>query len=559
MADLDELVIKVDTDAKEADSGLDSLASTLESIKEKCKGGAGLASVAKRLSGINSALNTFKAENASKLNAVATALGGLSSLNGVKLSSTIGTQIGEICKSVSGVDDTAAYKIGEIGNAVRGLSGLDNVTISSSIGNQLGSIVDATVALPPDAKDKLQSLSEGLAPFATLGKAQLTTFINQLGKLPDVVEKLDKADMSKFASQMQDVASCMRPLADEMQRVSNGFSAFPERIQRIITENERLSASNARTGRSFGLLKAGASIAVFRKLGHALADCFSESNKYVEDLNLFTVAMGDAADEAFEYANRVREAIGIDPAEWMRNQGVFKQITSGFGVVEDKANLMSKNLTQIGYDISSFYNIGIEEAMQKVQSGIAGELEPLRRLGYALDQATLQQIAYDHGITQSFNTMNQAQKSQLRYIAIMQQSRNVMGDMARTALTPANALRILKQEVTQLARAVGNILVPGLIKIIPVVQAVVQVLAEAAQFIAGLLGFKLPTIDYSGLGAGIGEAAGGAADLEDSLGGAGAAAKELKKTVMGFDELNLLNAPPETGGGGGGGAWRRSG
>ena len=60
------------------------------------------------------------------------------------------------------------------------------------------------------------------------------------------------------------------------------------------------------------------------------------------------------------------------------------------------------------------------------------ELEPLRRLGYALDVATLQQVAYNHGITESINTMTQAQKSQLRYVAIMEQSGNAMGDLSRT-------------------------------------------------------------------------------------------------------------------------------
>lgn len=97
----------------------------------------------------------------------------------------------------------------------------------------------------------------------------------------------------------------------------------------------------------------------------------------MENLNLFTVTMGKAADEALRYAEVVKEAVGIDPSEWIRNQGMFKQITSGFGVVADKADLMSKNLTQLGYDISSFYNIDMEEAMLKLQSGISGEIEPL--------------------------------------------------------------------------------------------------------------------------------------------------------------------------------------
>lgn len=109
--------------------------------------------------------------------------------------------------------------------------------------------------------------------------------------------------------------------------------------------------------------------------------------------------------------------------------------------------------------------------MQKVQSGIAGELEPLRRLGYALDKATLQQIALNNGITQNIDSMTQAQRSQLRYIAILQQSSNVMGDMARTVVSPANAMRIMKQQLAQFERALGNIISIFATKLIPYVQA----------------------------------------------------------------------------------------
>ena len=69
--------------------------------------------------------------------------------------------------------------------------------------------------------------------------------------------------------------------------------------------------------------------------------------------------------------------MGIDPSEWMRNQGIFMTLATGFGVASERAYLMSKNLTQLGYDISSIYNRPVEEAMQKLKSGFAGELEPL--------------------------------------------------------------------------------------------------------------------------------------------------------------------------------------
>ena len=386
----------------------------------------------------------------------------------------------------------------------------------------------------------------------------LSSTINALKKLPQISESLEKADLGKFAVQMNQVADAMRPLATEMQKVSSGFSAFPIRIQKIIQSNTGLAASNNKAAKSFGVLGTGISSAqakfgiysvVFRQIARTASDWVKESNDYVENLNLFTVAMGDAAESALEYAEAVKEAVGIDPSEWIRNQGVFKQITGGFGVMEEKANLMSKNLTQLGYDISSFYNISIEEAMEKLQSGIAGEIEPLRRLGYAIDVATLQEVAYAHGIEQSVNTMNQAQKSQLRYLAIMEQSGNVMGDMARTVQTPANALRILNQQITQLTRALGNLLIPFLQQIIPYVQAFVEVITDAIQALALLVGFELPEIDYSGLDG----VTSGATDAEDAIEGATGAAKEMKKALLGIDELTILEPTASGGGGGSGG------
>lgn len=405
---------------------------------------------------------------------------------------------------------------------------------------------------------KLQKFAQAMNSLASIQKASgLNSTINSLRKLPEISSSLEKADLEKFATQMNQVANAMRPLATEMQKVANGFSAFPIRIQKIIQSNSGLAASNQKTAKSFGVLGTGISSAqakfgiyliAFRHVASIMSEWVQESNDYIENLNLFTVAMGEYAESAKEYAEEVQSVLGIDPSEWMRNQGVFMQMASGFGVVTDQAALMSKNLTQLGYDISSFYNISIEESMQKLQSGLAGEIEPLRRLGYAIDVASLQQVALNHGITESVNSMSQAEKAQLRYVAIMEQSTNAMGDLARTVQTPSNAIRILNQQITQLTRALGNMLLPILQVIIPWVQAFVEVLTEAAQAIANLLGFTLPTIDYSGLDG----VSAGASSAEDALSGASDAAKEMKRQLLGIDELNIIE--PNTTGGAGGGA-----
>ena len=143
-------------------------------------------------------------------------------------------------------------------------------------------------------------------------------------------------------------------------------------------------------------------------------------------------------------------------------------------------------------------------------------------------------------------SMTQAEKSQLRYVAIMEQSTNAMGDLARTIQTPANAMRILQQQITQLERALGNLLIPILQVVIPYVQAFVEVLTEAVQALAVFIGFELPEIDYSGIE---GVSSSGS-DAEESLEGAADAAKELKNAVLGIDELNIIS-PPETAAGNG--------
>lgn len=464
--------------------------------------------------------------------------------------------IRELSNSLKGLNSgDASQKITRLTNALTALSQVGNVKISSSIANQLTAINTALAGLKWTDGDKLISLANGLRPLSELGKANMTTFINQLSKLPKVIEDLEAADIDKFTQQMTALAAAMKPFADEMQKVSNGFSAFPSKIQKLITSTEKYNASARKATSTTGQFTSGlkalnvAAVAItFRKIGHFIAQAVTESNKYQEDLNLFTVALGQYAAEAQNYAEKVSDVMGIDPAQWLRNQGVFNTLLTGFGDTAERAQLMSQNLTQLGYDISSFFNISIEDAMQKLQSGISGELEPLRRLGYDLSQARLEQTALNLGIKESVANMTQAEKAELRYYAIMTQVTTAQGDMARTLEAPANQLRILQAQLTQAARAIGNIFIPALNAILPYAIAVVQVIREIANALANLAGFKLTEVDYSG----VNSAAVGAGSLADNLDDAAGAAKKLKQYTAGFDELNVF--APNTGSGSGAGA-----
>lgn len=514
MADVEMqgIEFQIVNDSSEASRGLNELAQALRNVKNSL-GGTG-SSLNKAAQGIAQIKNTLKNLNTGDFE----------------------SKIKRISDSLTTLGQSTA-----------------NLKVSSTIAKQLNAINEALAGIKWTDGDKLTALADGLRPLSELGRSSLTSFINQLSKLPEVIEKLDKADIGKFSEQMRALAEAMRPLADEMNQVSSGFSKFPSRIQSITTPaNQYTRAAKRATLQTnlWGKALRGISVAaIFRAATKGLASAINKSSKYTETLNMFTVSMGAYAQQAFEYAQTVSEVMGINPADWMENQGVFNSIITGFGVASDKAYTMSKNLTQLGYDISSFYDINVAEAMQKVQSGISGELEPLRRLGYDLSVARLQQEAYNLGIQKSVSDMTQAEKAQLRYHAMLTQVTQVQGDMARTLQEPANQLRVLRAQVTMAAQAFGNLFIPILNTVLPLAIAVAQAIRSIVSAIASLFGIQMAdSVDWGDSLSGAETATGGIAEDMDS---AAESAKKMKNYMLGIDELNVIS--PQQGSGGAGG------
>jgi hypothetical protein len=409
------------------------------------------------------------------------------------------------------------------------------------------------------AREQVQGLVDALKPLESVQKSGFNSLASGLDKLvkiapqiDTVTESLKKTDLDSFADQCNRVATAITPLATQMEKVAAGFSAFPAKIQRLLKGNTNLAASNTVLGKSYVNLAAKISAAYIglKSITSVIAGWITASNSYIENLNLFNVSMGQYAEEARNYAEQVGEVMGINPGEWMRNQGVFMTITEGFGVASDRAYTMSKNLTQLTYDLASFFNISTSDAFQKLESGISGELEPLRRLGYDLSVARLQQEAYNLGIDRSVTSMTQAEKAELRYYAIMTQVTNAQGDMARTLEAPANQLRILQAQVEQATRALGNLFLPILKAILPYAIALAKAIRMVAEIIAGFFGVSIPEFDM-GTDA-IGGVASGAGEAADGLGDASKKAKELKNALLGIDELNVISPPEDSSGGAGG-------
>lgn len=289
------------------------------------------------------------------------------------------------------------------------------------------------------------------------------------------------------------------------------------------------------------------------KAGKTASKYSKEMMDYIETVNLFGASMGDLSNEAMKLVNRGEIELGLNPQSMMNAIASFQNLSEGFGIASDRAFIMSKNLAQLSGDLSSFANISYETAQKKLMSGFSGQVMPLRQYGIALDQASLQELAYSLGIEQKVKTMTRAQKTELIYYQIMKSTQKMQGDLGRTLMSPANALRVMQNEFKALARAVGSIFIPIMQRIIPIMRMVTKALTQAAQAIAKFFGFDIEnyTADLGGVGSGL---EGIADDVDDVGGAAEGTAKKLNKMLMPFDELNNMNSSDSSGSGGGAGS-----
>lgn len=529
---IDKLQIEIEADSQSASSGIDALAQSLADLKAALGNNTGVLA---------------------DLQALADGMRELSNVGKLNLTSNIKQleALGPVAAKLTGTHFGAfANNMGYIASGISALSTAPKVSVTS-LANGLKGLLDVSTQLNgvklTEFSNTMDGVADALRKLNSIEKGNLGSVINQLKKIPEVTDALQNTDMDAFTDSIQRLVTALTPLATQMESVSRGFSLLPSHMQRAIKAANQTSGTNKKLGNSYNslstqLARTASKFMVLyyaaRNVYGAFGELFGESSEYIENLNLFTVTMGDATDSAMDFAKEVRELMGIDISEWIANQGVFMQLASGFGIASDKAEVMSQNLTQLAYDMSSFFNTDVTTAMQKLQSGMSGQIKGLKAFGINLSVAALQETALSLGIEQSVRSMSEAQKAQLRYITVMQRSTNIMGDMARTLVTPSNAMRILGAQMTQLKRALGDVVSVLVTQFIPYIQVFVRLMTDAANALADFLGFELPKIDYSNL-----DLAADVIDgIDDNLDDTANTAKELKKQLMGFDELNILKS-----------------
>lgn len=490
------------------------------------------------------------------------ALSGLKSVTGSSVRGLDSTSksIRELKNALSGLNSgDMSRKLTQIASGLRALEQVRGVKISSSIPNQLNALNAALKNVRWTDGDKIRTLVDGLRPLSELGRANMTSFINQLGKLPALIDELEKADVDKFTRQMKELAAAMKPFADEMQKVSNGFSAFPSRIQRLIASTDRYnnSVNRATTGtkawsNALTGIKLSTVLYASNRIGAALAGYMYQASEWEGIMYRFGRAFGEEAEENYKWINRLNSELKINVQQFMQYASIYGTMLKGFGVAQKDAAAMAMNYTELTYDIWAGYNDiykSFEDAAVAVRSAIAGEVEPIRRAGFTIVDSQLKITAANYGIAYSTQSASEELKSYLRYLTLIDQAKaqNLIGTYAREMTTAEGLMRTLRQQLTSLSQAFGSFLLPALVKVLPYVQAFVELIGEAIAALAQLFGIDLKPVDF-----GVSSGASAAGDMADNLGDAAGAAKKLKQYTAGFDELNVFDPNQGAGGAGAG-------
>lgn len=398
---IDSLSVAIEHSANTASKDLSSLAFGLKKL-QKSVVGLNLNNAIIQFGSLSTAIGGI-GNNADKITALASSLLDLKSVGKVSAAvpKALSNQITALDAALSGVTESDVKRISSLASALTQLSGAKMPQISASIGHQLKSIGEAAKNLQDVNLARFKDLATALQPLSALTPAHLTSFINQLGKFTQLSKDLEAVDMDKFASTIERLTAAMAPLATEMDKIARGFAAFPQRIQTFIKNNEASTKSVKKAEptwqKFFETISRGSkksssgltnfakqlfSIATIKKVWLKATDSLESANEYIEALNLFYVSMGDneLAKEARNYANLVGDSYGVDPAEFIKMQAVFMDVSKSFGTASGTAYTMSKALTQLTYDISSIYNLKVDESLNKVRSALVGEIEPVNYL-----------------------------------------------------------------------------------------------------------------------------------------------------------------------------------
>lgn len=407
--------------------------------------------------------------------------------------------------------------------ASRSLSnGLNSIqSASGSASTKLGSLLSLFSKLSTYA---LRACGKASASLLKLGKSALTVK-SQLSKLPNIFTSLSNAVNSLYIRFffLKRIGSLLyKPIKSAVNYVEtlNYFnSAFNQVAENIDTSEWKKSGI---------------------KSAEEYANSFQERAK-----QLSQKLTGFEISDTGELTRTNTASLGLDPEKTMQYQATFAQMASSMGDTSETALKLSNALTMIGADLASVRNMDFEDVWQDMASGLTGMSRAMDKYGINIRNANMQQELYNLGINTSISNLSQADKTILRTIILLNNSKYAWADLSNTINQPANQIRMLQANFASLGRTIGSLFIPILQTVLPYVNAIVIALQRMFAYIAKLLGIKLSNFVSStgGISVDTGDIADNMDNASGAIDNANTSAKKLEKTlsVLSFDQLNQLN------------------
>ena len=328
----------------------------------------------------------------------------------------------------------------------------------------------------------------------------------------------------------------------ELEALSRGFNSLSTGFKKLSSLGNSFSKTMHTGASSIKKLTTAASALSGVALGKVFADATKEAIDYYETLNLFQVAMKGSIEQGNEFINTISEWYGLDPKNLMQYTGTFYEMAYAVEAPDKAAQQLATSLTALSVDLASLFNVDVEKVTNNLTSGIRGMSRAVVKYGLDLRATTVEAYANSLGITQQYESMNEASREILRYLVAVKQARDATGDFGRTIEQPANQLRVFKEQMSQVGRAVGTFIIQPLQVALPVINGFTMAIRIMLETLSAVMGFKLE-VDNANL-----------SETSDAVASIGSSADSTKKKIKAllapFDELNILQENTSSGSGG---------
>lgn len=542
MADIDSLQIKIKADANNASNALDKLANSLTNFQRSLSiDTSKLTSISNSIQSIANAassMNTSGIKNISTLTNSINRMGKIDTSGLSRISSALKTFSADMAGTkVDGVGDIAsiASSISRLGGVASGRA-ITNIPLLAKNLKQLFT----TLSTVPNVSENIIRMTNALAGLASTGAASGRA-ANSLGRnLNTYTASAKKATKSTFS-----LAAAFGRFYATYFLVIRGIKSLWKSIEGTTDYIEAFNYYTVafnKVGKEWGK--------DFEKFGYDNAEDYAQSfgNRVNELLGKMSGLKVDVDSGLISESGM--KNLGLNLQEITQYASQLASITNSLGQTGEVTTAISKSMTMLAGDISSLFNVDYSTVATNLQSGLIGQSRALYKYGIDITNATLQTYAYRYGIEKAVSEMSQAEKQQLRLLAILDQSKVSWGDLANTINSPSNMIRQFTNNVKEAGMVLGQLFIPVLQKVLPVINGVVIAIKRLLVSVANLLGIK---IDFSSFGQGVSGYNEDLEDTADALDKVGTSAKNAKSGVREFDKLKVISTPKSSGSGSGAG------